>query len=178
LYPHLQGLQELELRDVIEVMLACHDGQLAQAAVSMFGGWFSIQSRIARRYLDIRVHKDPRDTERNAGRLDVLMQIVRDSVLGYRKNPALWRPMIAGLVRQRDKPRGLPAYQIANMTGGLPNATVHVGILGNIQDDNALIYAVAGKNLPDRSFYATADQAFDEMIRVMYDLIENGSNVK
>lgn len=175
LYPHLQGITELELRDVVEVMIACHDQNLAQAVVSLFGGWFSIQSRIARRYLDIRVHRNPQDIEKNAGRLDVLMQIVRDAVLGYRKNPALWRPMIAGMVRHRDKPQGITSYHVANMTGGLPNVTIDIGILGNINDDNALIYAVAGKNLPDRSFYQSADETLAEMVRLMYDLVETSN---
>lgn len=178
LYPHFQGLQELELCHLVEVMIACHDNYLAKRIVEHLGGWDAVNNLIQAHYTQINIDENPRDTDKNIGSLETMAQLLYDIVLGYRQNASLWLPIIAGMVRQNYKTAGIPSHHLANMTGGLHTALVDIGILGGIKKNNSLLYIAAGKNLPDRSSHRDADEAVVEIVSSLYkSLVESPGGV-
>ncbi|OFW79268.1 MAG: hypothetical protein A2201_07275 [Alicyclobacillus sp. RIFOXYA1_FULL_53_8] len=167
-YPHLQGLHEYELRDVVEVMIACHDGNCANGLANLIGGWGVVQSDIAQKYPRVSVHQAARDEERNSAELAEMVRMVQEIVKSYPRTPSLWKPVLAGLVRQQDKTDDIPRHRLMNMTGGLATAMIDVGVMGSIHDGNYIVYGIAGKNLADRASAPTTDEAFAEVLRQLY----------
>lgn len=167
LYPHLKGQHELELRDVVEVMIAGLDHSYAVAVVERLGGWEALVRRLRDLYPRIKVSSDPTDHERNAGRLDAVASLVRSVALGHREDARLWRPVIAGLVRQRYKADGIPEYHLLNIQGGLDDALIDIGLLGDISTDNLVAYAVAAKAVADPTkllaIYETAEGVIQDL---------------
>jgi len=167
-YPHLQGLAQYEIRDVVEVMIACHDGKCANSVANLIGGWGVVQTNINHKHSRIHVNQNARDEERNSAELKEIVSLFQDIVKDYCRTPALWKPVISGLVRQQDKTAGIPRNRLMNMTGGLPTAMIDVGVMGSISDGNYVVYGIAGKNLPDRSSTSITDDAIAEALRELY----------
>jgi hypothetical protein len=172
LYPHFQGLEELELGHLVEVMIACHDNFLAKRIARHLGGWSVVNNQLQTYYPQICINENPRDMDKNIGNLEAMAQLLYEIVQGYRQNASLWHPIIAGMVRQNYKTNGIPSHHLANMTGGLSSALVDIGILGCITKNDSLLYIVAGKNLPDRSVHRDADEAVAEIIRSLYKSLD------
>lgn len=58
------------------------------------------------------------------------------------------------------------------MTGGLPNALVDVGVLGNPMSGDYLVYAIAGRDLTDRGVTQEADDVTCELIQKLYAMLD------
>ncbi len=171
LYPHLQSLNSYTLRDATEIMIACHDHVCANAIANLLGGWDSLQWLVNETWPNIHVAKNPRSVSENTGQLRAMAELMTTIGSGYRKDLELWRPVVSGLVRQADKTEGIPVQGQWNLTGGLPNALMDVGILGDFSASNYVTYAVAGKGLLDRSIAYGADNLLAQVIFELYSLI-------
>ncbi|MGM7702362.1 serine hydrolase [Pseudalkalibacillus sp. Hm43] len=167
LYPHLQGMQELTLENAIEVMVACHDNVIAKRVVEHCGGWHAFNEELQKFFRSINLKSDSTDIE-NSGNLNELFILLNEVYEGYISDSGLWKPVVNGLVRQQGPIEGIPAHHLNHMTGGLPTALVHLGMLGEFHH-NPLLYVVGVKNLPDRSGNGEADVKVTEALRMMYN---------
>ena len=169
LYPHMMGQTELELREVVEVMIGGLDHYYAMAVARQVGGWEHLQERLSGAYPQIRVNKNPYDPVENVARLDAAARLARDVALGYREEPRLWRPVVAGMVRQQFKADEIPPHRVLNVQGGLGDAAIDVGLLGDIWGDDLVAYAVAVKRMPGRDELFAAYRRQEDFIRDVYD---------
>jgi len=171
LYPHLQNRDRYTLRDVVEVMIACHDQNCASKIAEEFGGWNELQRLIRKSDFNVQINEDPANELLNIGTLHAVVKRVVQILDGFRKNPVAWQPVVSGLVRQSDKTAGIPAHCQWNMTGGLPNAMIDVGILGDFATQEFVFYGIAGKGLLDRRTSTRADEAAGFVLRRLYNQI-------
>ncbi|MDP9380022.1 MAG: class A beta-lactamase-related serine hydrolase [Chloroflexota bacterium] len=169
LYPHIFGQTELELREVVEVMIGALDHYYAMAVARQLGGWDAVQRRISDAYPGVRVHMNPYDPEQNSGQLTDVVRLARDVAAGYRKEPRLWRPVVAGLVRQQYKADDIPPHHVLNVQGGLGDAVIDTGLLGDIASPNLLAYAVAVKRIGRPEELVAAYNRLEDVIRDLYD---------
>lgn len=167
IYPHFQNRSSLLLSDAVEVMIACHDCFVADAVVRFSGGWKKLNGKIHSYFKNINITENPRDPD-NLGKLSEMLELMRLIFLGYRTDPELWKPIINGLVRQRDEIEGIPARHLNHMTGGLENAAVDLGILGEFSKQ-PILYVLGAHNLPNRYKEKTADEKMHEALRLLYD---------
>jgi hypothetical protein len=169
LYPHLWGQAELELREVVEVMVAGLDRNCAAAVARQLGGWEALQERVRALYPNVRVSGDTSDTRQNSARLESIAQVARSVALGYQESPRLWRPVVAGLVRQPYKADGVPAHHILNVQGGLDTAVIDVGLMGDIATEDPVAYAVAAKQVADPGKLLAVYETLEQVIRDLYE---------
>ncbi|MBD3843041.1 MAG: serine hydrolase [Campylobacterales bacterium] len=167
LYPHLQNRESLPLREAVEVMIACHDSDVAKCIVNFCGGWKKLNKSIQSYYPTINITENPRDLE-NKGQLNSLLEIMIHIFQGYKTQPLLWTPIINGLVRQKGDINHIPPHHLNHMTGGLDNVVIDIGMIGDF-NDNPFIYAVGAMNLPDRFNNQAADNKIVEAMNLLYD---------
>ncbi|MFT4414252.1 serine hydrolase [Fredinandcohnia humi] len=166
IYPHFQNRKSLPLQDAVEVMIACHDSFVGNRIVQFCGGWERIH-KIGKTYFSkISITQNPRDIE-NSGEITQILELLSIIYSGYHHNPALWSPIINGLVRQHGEIDGIPTHHNNHMTGGLENATIHLGILGEFSKE-PLLYVIGAKDLPNRNYETKVDEKIIEAIRVLY----------
>lgn len=72
------------------------------------------------------------------------------------------------MVRQQGDYEGIPYYHIAHMTGGLPTATINIGIMGMFHEF-PFVYVIGGKDLPDRINNKKVDDTITEALKCMYE---------
>ncbi|QED46471.1 serine hydrolase [Cytobacillus dafuensis] len=165
-YPHLQNRDKLTLEEAVEVMIACHDSFAANRIVQFCGGWGKINKKIKSYFHKINIAQNPRDLENN-GELSQLLELLLLIFEGYKTNSELWIPIINGLVRQRGEIEGIPSHFLNHMTGGLDNAAIDIGILGEFSQ-NPLLYVWGAKNLPNRYTDDLADKKIIDAIKLLY----------
>ncbi|KGX88292.1 serine hydrolase [Pontibacillus marinus] len=168
LYPHWQRRDTLQLRQVVEGMIACHDVELAKACANQLGGFSRIQSQIDKNFLSINVTEDPRDEE-NRGQLVEIAKLVQTIYNSYQQDPDTWEPVIQGMVRMQDKHVRIPYYHQVNMTGGLPGSLIEISVLGAFQE-NPYIVVIAAKGLENRE---EADRLVDDIMYPLYNMWKN-----
>ncbi|AYC30076.1 serine hydrolase [Paenisporosarcina cavernae] len=166
LYPHLIGRSSIQLGEAIEVMIACHDSIVAKLIVTCAGGWEKINRLISEKFPSMHVTENPRD-DKNIGTVEDLFAMMNQIRSGYERNPFRWSPIIRGLVRQRGENGIVPSHLISHMTGGLEQALLNIGFIGNYAGEQ-YIYAIAAKNVPNRSENTTADMLAKEFIENIY----------
>ncbi len=171
LYPHLQGMKELTLKNTVEVMVACHDNLIAKSVVEHCGGWNAFNEELQKFFHSINLKPNPMDLE-NSGNLNELFILLNEVYEGYNSDSRLWEPVVNGLVRQQGPIEGIPGHHLNHMTGGLPTALVHLGMLGEFHQ-NPLLYVIGVKNLPNRSENGEADVKIAQALRMMYRQKEN-----
>lgn len=171
LYPHLQGRDTLLLSKAVEVMIACHDSNIAQSIVMHCGGWDSIRKYVSTYFSKIHVQENPRD-EQNIGELNQVHSLLVHIFRGYKSEPELWEPIINGMVRQQGEYEGIPYYHIAHMTGGLPTAIINIGIIG-VFNEFPVLYVIGGKDLPNRSENNEIDEVFAVSLKYIYKEYSN-----
>lgn len=174
IYPHLQSRDFLSLQEAVEVMIACHDSFIANRVVQYCGGWEKINQKIQSSFIHMNFTEDPRDTE-NVGKLSELMGLMQLIYRGYKHNHKVWAPIVDGLVRQRGDIEGIPSHHLNHMTGGLSNAAIDVGILGEFSK-HPYLYVLGANKLPNRFNDDLADKKIMEMMVLLYD--KNQSEVK
>ncbi|MEH7444201.1 serine hydrolase [Bacillus sp. JJ1122] len=167
IYPHLQNRNSLMLRDAVEVMIACHDRFVANAVVRFCGGWEKVNESIQSYFIHMNITEEPRDPD-NLGKLSEMLELMRLIFHGYRNDPELWKPIINGLVRQRDEIEGIPARHLNHMTGGLENVAVDIGILGDFSKE-PILYVLGARNLLNRYKEKAADEKMHEAMRLLYE---------
>lgn len=170
LYPHLQGMNELTLRNAVEVMIACHDNNLANRIVNHCGGMDLINEELNTFFHRFHLIQDPLDMN-NAGNINELFLLLNEVYEGYIGDPALWEPLMNGLVRQRSLIEGIPNHHLNHMTGGLPTALVHLGMIGEFHN-NPLLYVIGMKDVPDRSKNQESDQKIVEALQLLYKITQ------
>jgi hypothetical protein len=166
LYPHLQNRQTLPLREAVEIMIACHDSYIAGCIVKFCGGWEKLNKSIQSYYPSINITENPRDIE-NRAQLNEMFDLMKHIYQGYETHPLLWTPIINGLVRQKGDINQIPAHHLNHMTGGLENAAVDVGIIGDF-NENPYIFALGAVNLPNRLNSQVADSKIIEAMELLY----------
>ncbi|MFJ8414410.1 serine hydrolase [Bacillus paramycoides] len=166
LYPHLQGRNTLTLRKAVEVMIACHDSYIAQSIVMHCGGWDTVREYVSMYFSNIHIQENPRD-EQNIGELNQVHSLLVHIFQSYKSDPELWEPIITGMVRQQGDYVGIPYYHIAHMTGGLPTATINIGIMGMF-NEVPFLYVIGGKDLPDRFNNKMVDETITEALKCLY----------
>ncbi|MFD1737818.1 serine hydrolase [Bacillus salitolerans] len=167
IYPHLQGMNSLALRDAVEVMIACHDSFVANAVVKHYGGWKRINEDLKSYFNTMNVTENPLDMD-NSGELSQLIELIRFIYQGYKMNQQIWIPIINGMVRQQGQTEGIPNYVLHHMTGGLKQVVVDIGILGEFSQ-NPFLYVIGARNLPDRIDNQFADEKISEAMRLVYE---------
>ncbi len=176
IYPHFQNRETLALSEAIEVMIACHDSFVANRVVQFCGGWEEINKKIKSYFNNINITQNPRDLDNN-GELSQLLELLRLIFQGYINNPDLWIPIINGLVRQRGEVEGIPTHFLNHMTGGLDNAVVDIGIIGEFSQ-NPLLYVLGAKNLPNRYTDKVADEKIIDALKLLYGEYSNSQAQK
>ncbi|KWU56579.1 hypothetical protein AWW70_22525 [Bacillus mycoides] len=166
LYPHLQGRDTLTLSKAVEVMIACHDSYIAQSIVIHCGGWDTVREYVSTNFSKIHIQENPRD-EKNIGELKQVLSLLLHIFQGYKSAPELWEPIISGMVRQQGEYEGIPYYHLAHMTGGLPTATINIGIIGMFHEF-PFLYVIGGRDLPNRSDNKQVDEIVIEALRYVY----------
>ena len=166
-YPHFQDRENLELRDAVEVMIACHDSFVADRIVQFCGGWEWINQKLKAYFKNINITQNPRDLD-NKGELCELLELLLLIYQGYKINPEIWTPVINGFVRQRDDIEGIPSHFLNHMTGGLENVIVDIGMLGEFTK-NPLLFVLGAKELPDRSKEKLADELIIDVMKLIYN---------
>ncbi|TYS19821.1 serine hydrolase [Rossellomorea vietnamensis] len=166
LYPHLQLRSSLQLREAVEVMIACHDSYVAGEIVRYCGGWEKVNHTIQAAFPSIHATENPRSQE-NKGKLDETLNLIIHIYEEYIKKPDIWTPIINGLVRQKGGIDGIPSFHLNHMTGGLDHALVDIGIMGAF-GEQPLLFAVGAVNLPNRFHDKTADQKIIEAMKLLY----------
>jgi beta-lactamase class A len=109
LYPHLQHRNSITLQDAVEVMIVCHDSVVANRIVQYFGGWGVVNQKIQSYFDTINITENPRDLD-NKGKLNQLMDLLCQIIQEYKTDPAIWIPVIKGLVRPIDSIEGIPNH--------------------------------------------------------------------
>lgn len=171
LYPHFQQRNSLTLGEAVEVMIACHDSFVAKCIVRSCGGWDKINRTIQAEFPLIHVTENPRDPG-NRGRIDQALNLLVHILQEYKNRPQKWVPLINGLVRQQGEIDDIPSHHLNHMTGGLENAVVDIGVLGNF-NDNPIVFALGAVDLPDRNENSEADLKIGEALRLLYDYFKN-----
>ncbi|EJR54966.1 hypothetical protein IIM_01906 [Bacillus cereus VD107] len=166
LYPHLQGRNIFSLSKAVEMMIACHDSYIAQSIVMHCGGWDTVREYVSTYFTKIHIQDNPRD-EQNVGELNQIHSLLVHIFQGYKSEPELWEPIINGMVRQQGDYEGIPYYHIAHMTGGLPTATINIGIMGMFHEF-PFVYVIGGKDLPDRFNNKMVDETITEALKCLY----------
>lgn len=166
LYPHLQGRNALTLSKAVEVMIACHDSYVAQSVVMHCGGWDAVKMYAKTYFSKIHIQEDARD-KKNAGELNEVLLLLIQIFQGYKSEAELWEPIISGMVRQQGEYEGIHSYHLAHMTGGLPTATINIGIIGMF-NEFPFLYVIGGKDLPSRRENKETDEAFAVALKCMY----------
>ncbi|PEC22137.1 serine hydrolase [Bacillus cereus] len=166
LYPHLQGRNTLTLNKAVEVMIACHDSYIAKSIVMYCGGWDTVREYISTYFSKIHIQENPRD-EQNVGELNQVLSLLVHIFQGYKSEPVVWEPIINGMVRQQGEYEGIPSYHLAHMTGGLPTATINIGIIGMF-NEFPFLYVIGGKGLPNRRENIEVDEAFAVSLKRIY----------
>lgn len=167
LYPHLQNRKSLPLREAVEVMIACHDSNVAKCIVNYCGGWKKINNLIQSYFPTISITENPRDIE-NKGQLNHMLEVMIHIFQGYKTHPLHWTPIINGLVRQKGDINHIPTHHLNHMTGGLDNVVIDIGIIGDFNED-PFIFAVAANNLPNRFTNQAADNKIMEAMNLLYE---------
>ncbi|MBJ8105425.1 MULTISPECIES: serine hydrolase [Bacillus cereus group] len=166
LYPHLQGRSTLTLSKAVEVMIACHDSYIAQSIVMHCGGWDTIREYVSTKFSKIHIQENPKD-EKNIGELKQVLSLLLHIFQGYKSAPELWEPIISGMVRQQGEYEGIPYYHLAHMTGGLPTATINIGIIGMFHEF-PFLYVIGGKDLPNRFHNKEVDETVTTALKYIY----------
>ncbi|MCR8848398.1 class A beta-lactamase-related serine hydrolase [Rossellomorea sp. SC111] len=166
LYPHLQNRPTLPLREAVEVMIACHDSYIARSIVEFCGGWEKVNKSIQSHYPSIHVTENPRDID-NMAKLNEMLDLMLRIYQGYKTHPLLWTPLINGLVRQKGDIMQIPVHHLNHMTGGLENAAVDIGIMGDF-NDNPYIFALGAIHLPNRLNNQVPDGKIIEALELLY----------
>ncbi|KFN04323.1 class A beta-lactamase [Bacillus clarus] len=166
LYPHLQGRDTLTLRNAVEVMIACHDSYIAQSVVMHCGGWDGVRQCVQTYFSKIHIKENPKD-EQNVGELNQILTLLIYIFQGYKSAPELWEPIMSGMVRQQGNYEGIPYYHIAHMTGGLPTATINIGIIGMCHE-YPFLYVMGAKELPNRLENKETDIKMEEVLQYLY----------
>ncbi|WP_128895490.1 serine hydrolase [Longirhabdus pacifica] len=166
LYPHLQNRSSLTLSEGIEVMIACHDSNVAKCIVNFCGGWEKLNQYIQFYFPTIKICENARDME-NKAQLDQMLELMIHIYKGYQTQPLIWTPIINGLVRQRGGINQIPIHHLNHMTGGLKNVVVDIGIMGDF-NKNPYIFALGATNLPDRYNSQIADKKIAEVMTLLY----------
>lgn len=166
IYPHFQNRSSLMLRDAVEVMIACHDSFVADTVVQFCGGWNKLNERMRSYFQSMNITQDPRDPD-NLGKLSEMLELICLIFHGYKDDAELWKPIINGLVRQRDEVIGIPDHHLNHMTGGLESAAVDIGILGDFSK-GPFLYVVAARDLSCRYKEKSADEKMREAFRLLY----------
>ena len=166
LYPHLQGRRTLTLSKAVEVMIACHDSYVAQSVVMYCGGWDIVQMYAQTHFSKIHIQENARD-EKNVGELNEVLSLLVQIFQGYKSEAELWEPIISGMVRQQGDYEGIHSYHLAHMTGGLPTATINIGIIGMF-NEFPFLYVIGGKDLPNRRGNKEVDEAFAVALKYIY----------
>lgn len=167
IYPQFQNRENLELRDAVEVMVACHDSFVADRIVQFCGGWDLFNQKLKSYFTNINITQNPRDLD-NKGELNELLELLQLIYQGYKINPELWIPVINGLVRQRSDIDGIPSHFLNHMTGGLDNVVVDIGMLGEFSK-NPLLFVLGAKELPSRFKEKLADEILIDAMKLIYD---------
>ncbi|QFF99354.1 hypothetical protein PB01_11245 [Psychrobacillus glaciei] len=165
-FPHFQNRDSLALQDAVEVMIACHDSFIANRIVEFCGGWEMVTRKINSDFNNINIIQNPRDLDNN-GELSQMLEILRLIFQGYKTNPALWTPIMNGLVKQRGEIEGIPSNFLNHMTGGLDNVVVDIGIIGEFSQ-NPLLYVLGAKDLPNRYKEKLADEIIIDAMKLLY----------
>ncbi|MED1510905.1 serine hydrolase [Bacillus proteolyticus] len=166
LYPHLHGRSTLTLSKAVEVMIACHDSYIAQSIVMHCGGWDTIREYVSTNFSKIHIQENPKD-EKNIGELKQVLSLLLHIFQGYKSAPELWEPIISGMVRQQGEYEGIPYYHLAHMTGGLPTATINIGIIGMFHEF-PFLYVIGGKDLPNRFHNKEVDETVTTALKYIY----------
>ncbi|WP_264446558.1 serine hydrolase [Bacillus cereus] len=166
LYPHLQDRATLTLSKAVEVMVACHDSYIAQSIVMHCGGWDTIREYVSTNFSKIHIQENPKD-EKNIGELKQVLSLLLHIFQGYKSAPELWEPIISGMVRQQGDYESIPYYHLAHMTGGLPTATINIGIIGMFHEF-PFLYVIGGKDLPNRFNNKMVDETITEALKCLY----------
>ncbi|MGE7886978.1 serine hydrolase [Bacillus cereus] len=166
LYPHLQGRTALALSKAVEVMIACHDSYIAQSVVMHCGGWDAVKMYAKTYFSKIHIQENARD-EKNVGELNEVLALLIQIFQGYKSEPELWEPIISGMVRQQGEYEEIPYHHLAHMTGGLPTATINIGIIGMF-NEFPFLYVIGGKDLPSRRENNEVDEAFAVALECIY----------
>ncbi|MGG5737146.1 MULTISPECIES: serine hydrolase [Bacillus cereus group] len=166
LYPHLQDRATLTLSKAVEVMVACHDSYIAQSIVMHCGGWDTIREYVSTNFSKIHIQENPKD-EKNIGELKQVLSLLLHIFQGHKSAPELWEPIISGMVRQQGDYESIPYYHLAHMTGGLPTATINIGIIGMFHEF-PFLYVIGGKDLPNRFNNKMVDETITEALKCLY----------
>lgn len=166
LYPHLQGRSTLTLSKAVEVMIACHDSYVAQSVVMYCGGWDIVQMYAQTHFSKIHIQENARD-EKNVGELNQVLSLLVHIFQGYKVEPAVWEPIINGMVRQQGDYESIPYFHLAHMTGGLPTATINIGIMGMF-NEFPFLYVIGGKDLPERVYNIEVDETIATALKYIY----------
>ena len=166
LYPHLQNRKSLPLGEAVEVMIACHDSNVATCIVNFCGGWEKLNKSIQSYYPTINLTENPRDIE-NKAQLNQMLELMINIFQGYKTQPLLWTPIIIGLVRQKGEINQIPSHHLNHMTGGLENVAIDIGIIGDF-NENPFIFALGAINLPNRFNSQVADNKILEAMSLLY----------
>ncbi|QHE53948.1 serine hydrolase [Pontibacillus sp. HMF3514] len=165
LYPHWQRRNTLQLGQVVEGMIACHDRDLAKCCARRLGGFQRIQPQLEMDFRSIHITENPSDEE-HRGQLVEIAQLVQSIYTGYQHDPDTWEPVIQGMVRMQDKHVRIPYHHQVNMTGGLSDSLIEINILGAFQE-NPYIVVVAAKGLENRD---EADRFVDDIMLPLYNM--------
>lgn len=130
------------------------------------GGWDTVREYISTYFTKIHIQEYPRD-EQNVGELNQVHSPLVHIFQGYKSEPELWEPIINGMVRQQGNYEGIPYYHLAHMTGGLPTATINIGIMGMF-NEFPFLYVIGGKDLPDRFNNKLVDETIKEALKCLY----------
>lgn len=165
-------MQTLQLRNVVKIMIACHDKNCADAVANLLGGWTHVESLATRRFSGLRVHRDALNEKENSGKLVSILDVIQGIISGYLSTPNVFEPVVAGLVRMVDKTDGIPFHEQWNMTGGLPTALIDTGVLGDPMSGRYLLYAIAGRDVANRYDTQESDKFISEALNMLYGTFE------
>ncbi len=167
-YPHLRGVSELELRDVVEVSIGGLDPNYADTLARLLGGWEAVAARVGRLYPGARVSSDVRDPEETSAPLRALAETMRTLALAYRVEPRPWLPVVEGMLRHPYKADGIPPQRVLNAQGGWAEGAIDIGLLGDIVGGQLLAYSVAIAAIRKREVLLTVYDEVERVIRELY----------
>jgi Beta-lactamase enzyme family len=167
LYPHLQQRTILLLSEAIEVMIACHDNDLAKRIAKYCRGWDKIKSHIQMIYPKINITENPRDPK-NEAQLDQILELMKSIFQGYKTQPLIWLPIINGLVRQEGGVKDIPIQHLNHMTGGLEHALIDIGVMGDF-NNYPFIYVIGAAKTANRNKDHHTDNKIIEAMLLMYE---------
>lgn len=148
-------------------MIACHDSFVANRIVQVCIGWEKVNKQIKSHFSKINITQDPRDID-NSGEVNQVLELMCSIFEQYQTKPELLAPVVNGLIRQQGEVKGVPHHMVNHMTGGLDNAIIDIGILGEFQK-NPYLYVLAAKNLPNRSDSVEADNKIVQAMKLLFE---------